>query len=178
MGRKKITTEKGSIPVTVKEEISIKELKPYSQDNLSIAINDLALHIDNAYFRSPFNRCPDCNKGNNSVLAYFGDGATNKIGNLKGFQATIGDIMSWNSPTYKGLSIIKSKSNGIFELETACFDRPCREPAIIERMVVPNMYRPIIGEMATYLTNIDCFKSKKTVKVGEREYPVDIIKKL
>ena len=178
MARKKITTEKGSEPTVVKEENGIRELKPYSQNELALAINDLALHIDNAYFRSPFNRCPDCNKGNNIILAYFGEEGINKIGNLKGFQATTGDVMSWNSPTYKGLSLIKSKNNGTFELETACFNKPCKEPAIIEKMVVPNKYRPIISEMATYLANIDYFKTKKTKKIGEREYSVDIIKKL
>ena len=88
-------------------------------------------------------------------MAHFGFGGANKIGNLRGFNATIGDVIAWYADTYKGLSIIKDKNNGVYELETAPFNVARKEPAVIERMIVPSIYRTIIGEMAEYVANPD-----------------------
>ena len=104
-------------------------------------------------------------------MAHFGIKGKNTIGNLKGFIATIGDVIAWNSRTYKGLSIVKSKLNGIYELETECFDKELKEPAIVELMLVPNKLKPIIEEMATYLANKDLYKGVELVKIGDEEYP-------
>lgn len=157
---------------------AVENLKDYTQEQFIMAVLDLASHVNNAYFRTPFNKCPDCNKGNNAVMAHFGASGNNKIGNLSGFQATIGDIISWNSSTFKGISVVKSKQNGVFELETSPFNEARKEPAIIERLVVPAKYRPILGDMAKYLANKDILDVKKLTQIGEREYPNAIAKKL
>lgn len=173
---KKFEAEKGSELKETKEQTAIKEnKKKYTAEQLVKAIEDVSVEINNAYFRTPYNRCPDCNKGNNTIMAYFGFGGANKIGNLQGFQATIGDVIAWSADTYKGLSIVKDKFNGVFELETAPFVTARKEPAIIERMVVPQKFRHVIGLMAEYLTNPDLYKNEVLVKIGKGEYP-DVIK--
>jgi len=154
------------------------QLNKYSIEQFIQATFDLSLKVNNAYFKAPFVRCPNCDKSNSTILAYFGEGGKNKIGNLKGFNATIGDVIGWKSATYSGLSIVKNKNNGVFELETEHFNVPRREPAIIERMIVPSMYRKIIEEMATYLANKENYKKMKLVEIGKTEYPDVIEKKL
>lgn len=177
---KKLEAEIGAEPKVVAEEKAIKEKKTYSQVALINAIEDLALKIDNAFFKHPFKRCPDCNKkSNNTVLAYFNCGGKNKIGNLKGFDATIGDVISWYSDSYKGISIVKGKNNGVFELETEPFDVPRKEAAVIERMVIPSMYRPIIGEMAEFLSqDLVITDFENYTEIGKRIYPNAIAEKL
>ena len=177
---KKLEAEKGSEPKIVAEDNAVKEevKKKYSSQHLIEAIEDVSIEVNNAYFRTPYNRCPNCNKGNNAVMGHFGLDGNNKLGNLKGFQATIGDVIAWSSDTYKGLSIVKGKENGVFELETSPFDTPRKEPAVIERMVVPSALRPIIGEMATYLANKELYNDVELVKIGKREYPNAIKRKL
>lgn len=173
---KKFEAEKGSELKETKEQTAIKEdKKKYSTEQLVKAIEDVSVEINNAYFRTPYNRCPDCNKGNNTILAYFGIGGANKIGNLQGFQATIGDVIAWSADTYKGLSIVKGKNNGVFELETSPFVTARKEPAVIERMIVPTKFRPVIGLMAEYLANPDLYDGAELVKIGNGEYP-DVIK--
>jgi hypothetical protein len=154
--------------------------KKFGMGEFLVAACDLSIQLDNPYFKTPYNRCPDCNKGNNSALVYFGVAGKNKIGNLKKFNATVGDLISWNSDTYKGLSVIKSKENGVYELETSPFDTPRMEPAVVERMVIPTKYREAIDEMADYLANIgiDMQIIKAFSKIGDREYPDVIAKKL
>lgn len=174
---KKIEAELNADLKEVKEDVAIKEKKSYSIESLVIAINDLSLELNNPYFKAPFNRCPDCNKGNNTILAHFGVNGKNKIGNLKGFQATIGDVIAWYGQTYKGISIVKGKNNGVFELETSPFEIARKEPAVVERMVIPEKYRSILGEMATYLSNKDLYKGDLTT-IGEGEYPNVIRTKL
>lgn len=180
MARKKIKMEKKSHPEVVIEDLSLLNLVPYSDEHFISAVYDLSLELNNPYFKTPFVRCPNCNEGNNSVVVEFGVGAPNKIGNLKGFQATIGDIISWNSRTYKGLSIIKTKENGVFGLATAHFKNRRKESAVVERMIIPQKYRPIIGEMATYLANMDAvvYSKSRLLKIGEGKYPYAIKKKL
>lgn len=178
MAREKITTEKKSTKSVVAEDLAAIQLKDYTSEHFVAAVTDLALHVNNAYFRAPFSKCPDCNKGNNTVMAYFGDGGANKIGNLKGFQATIGDIVSWYSNSHIGLSVVKSKENGVFGFETSHFGVMRKEPAVIEKLIVPAKYRPILGKMATYLANKENIEVKKLVKIGEREYPSAITKEL
>lgn len=172
--RVKFEAEKGAEPKQVKEITAIKEKIKYSPGMLVAAIEDVALEVDNAYFRHPFKKCPSCYKeGMNSVLAHFGLGGKNKIGNLKGFQATIGDVIAWTSDTYKGMSIVKSKNNGVFELETSPFEIPRRESAVVERIVIPEKYRSVIGKMADYRAgNLPEGWSGVTVAViGKGEYP-------
>lgn len=154
--------------------------KEYSPEDFAIAVNDLSLLVNNAYFRTPFARCPDCNKGMNTIMAHFGKGAANKIGNLIGFQATIGDVIAWNSPTFKGLSVVKTKDNGVFGLETFGFTPERKEPAVIEKIIIPSKYRPLIGKMATYLANKNSpeYAEVELVKIGESEYPIAIKKEL
>lgn len=172
---KKIEMEVNSEPKVVKEDLAIQEKKTYTMENLVRAIEDLSVEINNAYFRTPYNRCPNCNKGNNNILAHFGILGKNKIGNLKGFNATIGDVIAWSSSTYKGLSVIKEKYNGTFTLETSPFDIPRKEPAVVERLVIPSLYRPVIGKMAMYLTYGIQDENITLVKIGNGEYP-DVIK--
>lgn len=173
---RKFEAEKNAELKEVKEETAIQSpKKKYSAEQLVKAIEDVSVEINNAYFRTPYNRCPDCNKGNNTILAYFGIGGANKIGNLKGFQATKGDVIAWSADTYKGLSIVKSKDNGIFELETAPFIAARKEPAVIERMIVPEKFRSVIGLMAEYLANPDLYEGAELVTIGKGEYP-DVIK--
>lgn len=175
MARKKaekFEAEKGSELKTVAEDEAIKtDKKKYTTEQLIKVIEDVSLEVNNAYFRTPYNRCPDCNKGNNTVMAYFGEDGASKIGNLRGFQATIGDLIAWSSLTYKGLSFVKSKLNGVFELETSPFLVARREPAVIEKMLIPAKYRPIIGQMAEYLANPDLYADEELVKIGNGEYP-------
>lgn len=178
MVRTKIKAEKNTAEVAEKEDLAILQLKDYTSEHFVAAVSDLALHVNNAYFRSPFVKCPDCNKGNNAVMAHFGHGGDNKIGNLKGFQATIGDIISWKSDSHVGLSVVKSKENGVFGLETSHFGVMRKEPAVIERLIIPSKYRPILGQMATYLANKENSEVKDLVKIGEREYPSAIAKEL
>ena len=175
---KKFEAEIGSELKEVKEQTAIRDKKKYTPEQLVKAIEDVSIQINNAYFRTPYNRCPDCNKGNNTVMAHFGFGGANKLGNLRGFNATIGDVIAWSADTYKGLSIIKDKNNGVYELETAPFNVARKEPAVIERMIVPSIYRPIIGEMAEYLANPDLYEDAELVKIGNGEYPDVIGKKL
>lgn len=172
---KKFEAEIGSELKEVKEQTSIKTKKNYTTEQLVKAIEDVSVEINNAYFRTPYNRCPDCNKGNNAIMAHFGYGGANKIGNLRGFNATVGDVIAWSANTYKGISIIKSKNNGIYELETAPFLVARKEPAVVERMVVPSKFRPVIGEMAEFLANPDMYGEVELVKIGNGEYP-DVIK--
>lgn len=178
---RKIEAERGAEPQIVAEDKAVKEEKKYEIVHLVAAIEDLALEIDNAFFKHPFKRCPDCaKKGNNTVLAYFGVNGNNKIGNLKGFDATNGDLISWYSETYKGISFVKSKDNGVFELETSPFNIPRKEPAVVERMVIPSKYRPILGEMANYLAkplSAGC-ETMVLAKIGGGYYPDVIAKKL
>lgn len=176
MVRKKITMEKNKEEQIVAEDMAVLNLTEYSPSDFITAIYDLSLELDNPYFKTPFNRCADCNKSNGTVMVHFGCGSDNKIGNLKGFQATIGDIIAWNSNNFKGLSIVKSKDNGIFGLETSHFEAEIKEPAVIERMVIPNKYRALLGEMATYLANktSPLFKGVELIKIGESEYPIAI----
>ncbi len=145
-------------------------------EQLVIAIEDLALQVDNAYFRHPFKKCPDCNKSD-TIMGYFGVDGANKISNLKGFQAIVGDVISWHSNTYKGISIVKSKNNGVFELETSPFVVARKEPAIVERMVIPIRYRAIIAEMAQFLVD-GINDGQELVKIGNGEYPSVIAEKL
>lgn len=175
---KKIEAERGAEPQIVKEDEAIKEEKKYEVSHLIMAIEDLSIKVNNAYFKAPFNRCPDCNKGNNTIMAHFGVGGANKIGNLAGFQATIGDVIGWSGNTYKGISIVKGKMNGVFELETAPFDVPRKEPAVVERMVVPSIYRPILGEMAEFLASGVDAEGEDFVEIGKRKYPNVIAEKL
>lgn len=172
---KKFEAEIGAEPKFVAEDTAIREKKKYTPEQLVKAIEDMSVEINNAYFRTPYNRCPDCNKGQNAVMGHFGLAGANKIGNLKGFQATIGDVIAWNSDTYKGLSIVKDKNNGVFELETSPFHTPRKEPAVIERMVVPEKYRPVIRLMAEFIANPDLEDGQELVKIGNGEYP-DVIK--
>lgn len=168
---KKLEAEIGAEPKEVKEDNAVKtSKKKYLSEHLVKAIEDVSVEINNAYFRTPYNRCPHCHKGNNSVMAHFGANGANKIGNLRGFQATIGDVIAWSSDHYKGLSVVQGKLNGVFELATAPFDKFIKEPAVIERMVVPQKYRPVIGKMATYLANPDLYEGE-LVKIGNGEYP-------
>ena len=104
-------------------------------------------------------------------MAYFGKGGENKIGGLKGFQATIGDIIAWKSDTYSGLSVVISKENGVFGLETSHFSVRRDEPAIVERLVIPQKYRGVLGQMAMFLANPSSYPDEDLVKIGEREYP-------
>ena len=53
-----------------------------------------------------------------------------------------------------------------------------KEPAVIEKLIVPSKYRPILGKMAVYLANKDEISAEKLVKIGEREYPSAIAKEL
>lgn len=180
MARKKITTEKYREPEIVAEDMAILKLKKYTQTQFVTAVYDLSLELNNPYFKAPFVRCPNCDKGDNAIMAHFGDGGDNKIGNLKGFQATIGDIIAWNSNSFKGLSVIKTRDNGIFGLETSHFEVSRKEPAVIEKMIVPEKYRALLGEMATFLANKDnvIFKDAELIKIGESEYPIAIKEKL
>jgi len=180
MIKKKTTTEKNYKPELVMEDFASMQLKKYSPIDFTRAVLDLSLELNNPYFKAPFVRCPDCNKDNNAIMAYFGQGGNNKIGNLKGFQATLGDVIAWNSDSFKGLSVVKSKDNGIFGLSTEHFDIPRKEPAVIEKMIIPEKYRKMLGYMATYLANkkSKIFKSIELVKIGEGEYPCVIKKEL
>lgn len=173
MARKKITMEKTIGKELVAEDFSAIQLKQYSPVDFTKAVFDLSIELDNPYFKAPFVRCPDCNKGNNSIMAYFGQGGSNKIGNLRGFQATIGDIIAWNSDSFKGLSVVTTKDNGVFGLSTEHFSIPRKEPAVVEKMIVPEKYRKMLGNMATYLANkkSKIFKGLELVKIGEGEYP-------
>ena len=178
--RKKITTEKYREPEIVAEDMAILKLKEYNQPQFVTAVYDLSLELNNPYFKAPFVRCPNCDKGSNAIMAHFGEGGDNKIGNLKGFQATIGDIIAWNSNSFKGLSVVKTRDNGIFGLETSHFEVSRKEPAVIEKMIVPEKYRALLGEMATFSANKDnvMFKDVELVKIGESEYPIAIKKQL
>ena len=180
MARRKIQMEKNSKPKMVAEELAEVHLKKYSPEDFAVAVNDLSIKIDNAYFRTPYARCKDCDKGNNTIMAHFGIGGSNKIGNLSGFQATVGDVIAWKSRTFEGLSVIKTKDNGIFGLETSSFPAARKEPAVVEKVLIPTRLRPIIGEMAMYLANKDSpvFNNTELAIIGEREYPVDIAGKL
>jgi hypothetical protein len=180
MVRKKITIEKYRKPEIVAEDLALLKLQEYNQTHFITAVYDLSLELNNPYFKAPFIRCPNCDKGSNAIMAYFGDGGDNKIGNLKGFQATIGDIIAWNSNSFKGLSVVKTRDNGIFGLETSHFEVSRKEPAVIEKMIVPDKYRSLLGEMATFLANKDnvVFKDAKLVRIGESEYPIAIKEQL
>lgn len=175
--RKKIEVEIGSEPKIVAEDVAIKDKKKYTKRELVQAITDVSLYIDNAYFRTPFKRCPKC-FDSSTIMAHFGINGKNTIGNLKGFSATIGDVIAWSSRTYKGLSIVKSKLNGVYELETDCFDVELKEPAIVELMLVPSKLKPVIEEMATYLTNKDLYENEELVRIGDEDYPDVIRRKL
>ena len=180
MARKKITMEKNSKESGALEDVSAMDLVEYSATDFVVAVNDLSKHVNNAYFKTPYSRCPDCNKGNNTVMAHFGKGGPSNIGNLSGFQATVGDVIGWNSTTYNGLSLVKSKENGTFGLESAFFAQERKEPAVVERIIIPSKYRPIIGKMAVYLANKDnvMYRNVETIKIGEGEYPNVIEKEL
>lgn len=180
MARKKIMMEKNREPKLVAEDFASMQLREYSPAELATAAYDLSLELNNPYFKAPFIRCPNCNKGSNAVMVHFGQGGDNKIGNLKGFQATIGDIIAWNSDNFKGLSIVKSKDNGVFGLETSHFEVSRIEPAVIEKMIVPEKYRKMLGQMATFLANKKAaiFKDVELVKIGESEYPCAIREQL
>ena len=168
--RKKFEAEIGAEPKIVAEDVAIRDKKKYTSTELVRAITDVSLYIDNAYFRTPFKRCPKC-FDSSTIMAHFGIKGKNTIGNLRGFSATIGDVIAWSSRTYKGLSIVKSKLNGIYELETECFDKELKEPAIVELMLVPSKLKPVIEEMATYLANKDLYEGVELVKIGDEEYP-------
>lgn len=168
--RKKFEAEIGSEPKIVAEDVAIRDKKKYTSKELVRAITDVSLSVDNAYFRTPFKRCPKC-FDSSTIMAHFGVKGKNTIGNLKGFSATIGDVIAWSSRSYKGLSIVKGKLNGVYELETECFDKELKEPAIVELMLVPNKLKPVIEEMATYLANKDLYEGEELVKIGEEEYP-------
>ena len=170
----KFEAEKGAEPKQVKEMTAVKEKIKYSPEMLVSAIEDVALEVNNAYFRHPFKKCPSCYKNSlNAVLAHFGAGGKNKIGNLKGFQATIGDVIAWTSDSYKGMSIVKGKNNGVFELETSPFEIPRKEAAIIERVVIPEKYRNVIAKMADYKAGnlLEGWSGEETVTIGKGEYP-------
>lgn len=171
---KKFEAEIGAEPKVVAEDKAIKDKKKYTPEHLVKAIEDVSVEVNNAYFRTPYNRCPDCNKGNNTIMGHFGLDGANKLGNLKNFQATKGDVIVWSSDTYKGLSIVKGKNNGVFELETSPFDVPRKEPAVIERLLVPQKYRHIIGLMAEFLANPH--ECEEMAKIGKGDYP-DVIKR-
>lgn len=175
---KKFEAEIGSELKETKEQTAIKVKKKYTVEQLVKAIEDVSVEINNAYFRTPYNRCPDCNKGDNTVMAHFGFGGANKLGNLRSFNATIGDVIAWSADTYKGISIIKAKNNGVYELETAPFTVARKEPAVIEKMVVPSKFRLVIGEMAEFLANPDMYVEVELVKIGNGEYPNVIKTKL
>lgn len=168
----KFEAEKGAEPIVVAEQKAIKKKPSYNPEQFVNAIEDLALEVDNAYFRHPYKKCPSCYKNSlNAVLVHFGTIAPNKLGKLKNFDATIGDIIAWTSEHFKGMSIVKSKNNGTFELETKPFAEPHIESAIIERVVIPEKYRSIIGQMAEFIaSNKEEYKGE-LVKIGKGEYP-------
>lgn len=172
----KIEAETNSKPKIPKELKSIE--KKTKMDLYVKALEDLSFEINNAYFRTPYNRCPNCNKGFNNVLAYFGCNGSDTIGNLKGFNATINDIIAWSSQTYKGLSIVESKNNGVFKIATKPFNTPRKEPAVIERLVLPSMYRQVVEEMVAYLEEEKKDEDMDMSKIGKGEYPSAIKRKL
>ena len=170
----KFEAEKGAEPKKVAEQIAVKEKKVYNPEQLVQAIEDLALEVDNAYFRHPFNKCPSCYKTSlNAVLCQFGQSGANKIGGLRGFDATIGDVIAWTSEHYKGMSIVKGKNNGVYELVTSPFTEPHLESAIIERVVIPEKYRKPLAEMAYYLAGHfpEGREDATTATIGKGEYP-------
>lgn len=170
----KFEAEKGAEPKQVEEMTAVREKIKYSPEMLVSAIEDVALEVNNAYFRHPFKKCPSCYKNSlNAVLAHFGAGGKNKIGNLKGFQATVGDVIAWTSDSYKGMSIVKGKNNGVFELETNPFEIPRKEAAIIERVIIPEKYRNVIAKMADYKAGnlLEGWAGEATVAIGRGEYP-------
>ena len=178
--RIKVAAEKGFQPEVEKEDEAITiepEKKNYGVEQLLIAITDLSLKINNAYFKAPFYRCPNCNKSATTLL-YFGEGGANKIGNLKGFNATVHDLIAWKSPSYEGISFVKSKDNGVFELETSPFKVAKKEPGIIERMVIPEMYRPILGEMAAFLAEGHTGGETDVTLIGDNWYPYAIAQRI
>lgn len=178
-GNLKFEAEKGAEPKIVAEQKAIKKTIAYNPAHLVNAIEDLALEVDNAYFRHPYKKCPSCYKTSlNAVLVHFGTFKPNKLGTLKNFDATIGDVISWTSEHFKGMSIVKGKNNGIYELETSPFTEPHIESAIIERIVIPEKYRSIIGEMAKFIAEEKENYKGKLVKIGKGEYPSDIKEKL
>lgn len=171
-GKVKFEAEKGAEPTVVAEQKAVKKKPSYNPEQLVNAIEDLALEIDNAYFRHPYKKCPSCYKTSlNAVLVHFGTLAPNKLGILKNFDATIGDIIAWTSEHFKGMSIVKGKNNGVFELETSPFIEPHIESAIIERVVVPEKYRSIIGQMAEFIASGKDDYEGELVKIGKGEYP-------
>lgn len=170
----KFEAEKGAELKQVEEITAVREKIKYSPEMLVSAIEDVALEVNNAYFRHPFKKCPSCYKNSlNAVLAHFGAGGKNKIGNLKGFQATVGDVIAWTSDSYKGMSIVKGKNNGVFELETSPFEIPRKEAAIVERVVIPEKYRNVIAKMTDYKAgNLpEGWAGEATVAIGRGEYP-------
>ena len=175
----KFEAEKGAEPKVVAEQKAIKPKVAYNPEHLVNAIEDLALEIDNPYFRHPFKKCPTCYKdGFNSVLIHFGTLRPNKLGVLDGFEATIGDVIAWTSEHFKGMSIVKGKNNGVYELETSPFVEPHIESAVVERIVIPEKYRHILGQMAQFLAlNKDVYKGE-LVKIGKGEYPSAIKEQL
>lgn len=181
MKRIKTATEKNFEEVIEKEDTAIKDepiKKKYSQIHLITAINDLALKINNAYFRSPFIKCPSCSK-NSTILAHFGEGGADKIGNLKKFDVTKGDVISWKSDSFTGISIIKDKNNGVLQLETAPFETPRKEPAVVERLIIPEKYRSLLGEMAQFLADTEGFEHyAEGSEIGEHIYPDVITKRI
>lgn len=178
MARVKVNTEKNNNKDFTEEQAASCDIKGYTLENFLSAVMDLSLAVNNAYFKAPFVRCPSCNQGNNAIMAHFGHGGSNKIGNLKGLQASIGDIIAWHSDSFSGISIVKSKDNGVFGLESNHFDKPRKEPAVIERLIVPQKYRPILGKMALYLSNKEKYKNVKLSRIGQGEYPSAIAKEL
>lgn len=174
--RKKITTEKNR---PIEEVIEDKAIKSYLPKHYFQALQDLSIEVNNAYFRLSFIRCPECNKKSNSaIMAHFGMNKKNTIGNLKGFSATIGDIISWFSDTYRGVSRVVGKSNGVYELEDVEFDIPRKEIAVIEKIIIPSKYLPIIEEMAMFLSYPFVSDENELAKIGNGEYPSVIKSKL
>lgn len=167
--RKKITTEKGKEPQIVAEDNAIKieeNKKKYNIEHYLQAIEDLSVMVNNAYFKMPYNRCPKCNQGNNTIMAKFGIDGANTIGNLNGFNATVGDIIAWYGYTQKGLSMVVGKNNGVYKLATSHFERRIDEPAVVEMIVVPSKYKDLLDKMALY----------RAVTPNFEEYP-DVIKR-
>jgi len=178
MVKEKISLEKNSEPEIVKEDLAILKLKDYKVEHYLNAVLDLSEHVDNVYFKAPFQRCPGCHKSGSAVMAHFGQGGSNKIGNLKGFDATIGDVIGWSSSSYNGISIVKSKDNGVFMLESEHFSLDRKEPAVIEKLLIPEKFVPILTQMAIYLANAKKYKKTDLVKIGQREYPSVIAEQL
>lgn len=174
--RIKLTTEKERPIEQIAED---KAIKKYLPKHYFQALQDLSIEVNNAYFRLPFVRCPECNKKSNSaIMAHFGISKKNTIGNLKGFSATIGDIISWFSDSYRGVSRVIGKANGVYELEDVEFDIPRKEIAIVEKMIIPSKYLPVIEEMATFLSYPFVSDENELVKIGNGEYPSVIKSKL